>query len=139
MAYKNNDKQTELFNYLHEVKSKPFVWGKWDCCRFVDGYIKRLTGYSAIPNDINWTNEKSALKAISKLGKNFPETITNVFSKLNLKYIKKSFLQAGDILLIKDEDFALGIYDGKNIKAVSDDGLVSKSTEQYIKGWRLNV
>lgn len=138
MHYKNNDLQPILHEYLFIVKDEGFEWGKWDCCRFVNSFIELVTGCSAIPNGIKWSNEKSALEAISKLGKNFPETISNVFKNLNYRTINSAFLQAGDIVLIKEQDFALGIYDGMDIRCVSDDGLTIKPINLFIKAWRIN-
>ena len=127
-----------LFEYFAKVKDQGFSWGQWDCCRFVDGYIQAVSDQSAIHKGIDWSDEKSALKAISELGDNFPETINNVFKKLKYKEIKLSFINVGDIVLFKEEEHLLGIFDGTYIQGIADSGLVPKPISLAKQAWRIN-
>lgn len=134
---KKQDWEQKTFEHITKYKDKGFAWGKWDCCRFTNAYIRSVTGKSAIPKGINWKDEKSALEAISELGDNFPSTIKNVFKNLNLKKIKKEYAQVGDIVLFKEEEHLLGIFDGISIQSVTDSGLVAKPLDLAINIWRI--
>lgn len=135
---KKQDWEQITANFLLENKNKGFAWGKWDCCRFVNAYIYAVTGLNAIPSGLDWKDQKSALQAISKLGNNFPETINNVFKELKLEKIKKNFAQFGDIILFKEQEHLLGIYDGTFIHGVTDNGLQTKSIDLAKNIWRIN-
>ena len=55
--------------FVQKNKNKPFVWGDWDCCRFVDGLVKEITGEHLIPETLDWTDEVTANKTIKDYGK----------------------------------------------------------------------
>ena len=133
-----HDWETILFNYFKKVQDKGFAWGKWDCVRYVNGYIEAVTDKTAIPKGIDWTDEKSALEAISELGDNFPQTINNVFKKLKYKPIKLPYINVGDIVLFKEEEHLLGIFDGTHIQAISDSGMIPKPVHLAKQIWRIN-
>ncbi len=132
------DWENILFDYFAKVKDQGFAWGKWDCCRFVDGYIQAVTEESAIPKGLDWSDETTALKAISELGDNFPQTINNVFKKLKYKQIKLPYISVGDIVLFKEEEHLLGIFDGTYIQGIADSGLVPKPIALAKQVWRIN-
>mgnify|MGYP003134533492 CR=1 FL=1 len=136
MKKKNNWEQ-KTFEHIAKYKDKGFAWGKWDCCRFTNAYIRSVTGKSVIPKGIDWKDEKSALEAISALGSNFPSTIKNVFKSHNLTKIKKEYAQVGDIVLFKEEEHLLGIFDGMFIQSVTETGLQPKSLNLAINIWRI--
>jgi hypothetical protein len=133
-----NDWETILFNYFKKVQDQGFAWGKWDCVRFVNGYIEAVTDQTAIPKGISWSDEKSALEAISELGDNFPQTINNVLNKLKYKQIKLPYITVGDIVLFKEKEHLLGIFDGTHIQAISDSGLIPKPVHLAKQIWRIN-
>ena len=130
--------ETILFEYFAKVKDQGFVWGKWDCCRYVNGYIEAVTDETAIPKGLDWSDKKSALEAISELGDNFPQTINNVFKKLKYKQIKLPYISVGDIVLFKEAEHLLGIFDGNYIQAISDEGLTPKPVNLAKQIWRIN-
>tara|TARA_B100001939_G_scaffold345843_1_gene363352 strand:+ start:1842 stop:2258 length:417 start_codon:yes stop_codon:yes gene_type:complete len=135
---KSADWEQKTYEHFAKFKEKGFAWGKWDCVRFTDAYFRSVTGKSAIPKGIKWKDEKSALKAISELGDNFPTTIKNVLKTNKLKKIQKEYAQVGDIVLFKEEEHLLGIYDGVSIQAVTEVGLVSKPLKLAKYIWRID-
>tara|TARA_R100000781_G_scaffold111527_1_gene78010 strand:- start:174 stop:590 length:417 start_codon:yes stop_codon:yes gene_type:complete len=137
MRKKKNWEQ-KTFDHIAKYKDKGFAWGKWDCVRFSNEYIRSVTGKSAIPKGIDWKNEKTALSAIAELGDNFPHTINNVLNNLPLQKIEKQYVQVGDIVLFKEEEHLLGIYDGNFIQAVTETGLQAKPIDLAINIWRIN-
>mgnify|MGYP003123773254 CR=1 FL=1 len=138
MMKKSADWEQKTHEHIAKYKQTGFAWGKWDCVRFTDAYIRSVTGVSAIPKGINWKDEKSALEAILELGDNFPTTIKNVLKKNKLKIVKKEYAQVGDIVLFKEHEHLLGIYDGFTIQAVTENGLVSKPLQLAKYIWRIN-
>jgi hypothetical protein len=38
------DWRTRLFAFIAENRTRPFVWGSWDCARFSAGCVEAMTG-----------------------------------------------------------------------------------------------
>lgn len=134
-----DDWEKKLFQYLKKVEGKKFAWKNWNCCNFVDGYIRAVSDYKLIPNNISWSNKKTALEAIRGLGDSFLDAVTHALSLQNISEINKNYIGVGDIVFFKEKDHLLGVCDGSNIIAVSDDGLVTKPMDRAIKVWRIDV
>lgn len=126
-----------FFDHAREVKDIPFEWGKWDCCKFSNSFIKKITGKNLIPKDLKWTDEKSAKKAIAKYG-TLNKALTTICKDAGLKTIKPMMVTTGDLVLYKEESELVGISDGYNILSATDDGLTFKSHELVIKAWRID-
>ena len=126
-----------FFEYAKEVKDIPFEWGKWDCCKFSDAFIKQITGKNLIPKDLKWKDETSAMEAIAKYG-TLNKALTKVCKDAGLLNIKPIMATTGDLVLYKEESELVGISDGYNILGPCDDGLGFKSHDLIVKAWRIN-
>ena len=49
--------EDRLHHFLIENREKPFEWGSWDCCKFVDAAVVSMTTEHLIPAELTWTNE----------------------------------------------------------------------------------
>ena len=135
---KKLDWQSFLFSYIDEHKFAPFEWGKWDCCKFSDGCIKAMTGKSLIPKELKWKNEESAKEAIKSYGGTLGKSLDKAAKAGNLTKIKPNFLQAGDLVIWKEDTEMCGIYNGNAILCPGDGGLEVKPTEMAVRGWRID-
>tara|TARA_R100001443_G_scaffold69559_1_gene78051 strand:+ start:413 stop:829 length:417 start_codon:yes stop_codon:yes gene_type:complete len=134
---KDENWESLFFKYLDKVKNKKFSWKNWNCCNFVDQYISSVSDFSFIPNKTDWNNKKTALEAIRKHGDTFPDAVTSVMKQQNIEEINKNFISTGDIVLFKEKEHLLGVCDGRQVIAVSDDGLVTKPMSIAEKVWRI--
>ena len=96
---KKADWQQLLFAYIDENKFKPFSWGSWDCCKFSDGCIKKMTGKSLIPKELKWKSEETALEAIKSYGGTLGKSLDKAARFGKLSKIEPNFLQAGDLVV----------------------------------------
>ena len=135
---KKDDWQSDLFKFIDEVYTKPFVWAKWDCCTFSDACIKIMTGKSLIPKTLKWKDEETAMKSIKEYGGTLGKSLDKAAKAQNLTKIKPVFLQCGDLVIWKEESEMCGIYDGQAILCPSDDCLEIKPTQLALHGWRID-
>ena len=135
---KKADWQHLLFAYIDENKFKPFSWGSWDCCKFSDGCIKKMTGKSLIPKELKWKSEETALAAIKSYGGTLGKSLDKAARFGKLTKIEPNFLQAGDLVIWKEESEMCGIYNGNAILCPGEDGLEVKPTELALRGWRID-
>ena len=127
-----------FFEFVRENKDKPFVWGKWDCCIFANACIKAMTGQNLIPSTLKWKNEETAMKAIKDYGKTLNGAVTKACKAKKLQEVKPAFITTGDLVVFKEKSELVGISDGFNILAPSEDGIQFKPHDLIIKGWRID-
>ena len=141
---KKADWESKHFEFLLKHKDDKFVWGKWDCIRFVNAYLKAITG-----NDIlkktkgleNWKDEIQAKKSIKDYGKTLSKAIGKAVEEQGITEIPKSrfnFLQRGDLVCFKEETELAGICDGYNILGPGDNGISLKTSCNIVKAWRVD-
>ena len=135
---KKDDWQSDLFKFIDEVYTKPFVWAKWDCCTFSDACIKIMTGKSLIPKTLKWKDEETAMQSIKSYGGTLGKSIDKAAKAQNLKKVKPMFLQCGDLVIWQEESEMCGIYDGQGILCPSDNELAVKPTNLALRGWRID-
>lgn len=135
---KKDDWQQALFQFIEENKDKPFGWGSWDCCIFTDHCIKAMTGKNLIPKELKWKDEKTAKKAIKEYGGTLSRSLDKAAKAGGLKKIQPNYLQAGDLVIWKEESEMCGMYNGVAILCPSEDGIEVKPTELAMRGWRID-
>ena len=135
---KKTDWQPIFFSFIEEHYAKPFAWGSWDCCIFSDACIKAICGQPLIPKELKWKDEPTAMKAIKDYGGTLRKSIDKAAKAKKLKKIKTAFLQAGDLVIWKEESEMCGMYNGSAILCPSDDGIAVKPSELAIHGWRID-
>jgi len=136
---KKADWQNIFIEFIEENRFKKFEWGKWDCCLFADACIKAMTGESVIPATLKWNNKETAQEAIVNYGKTLNGALTKACKAKKIKQIKPIYVTTGDLVLFKEETELVGISDGFNILAPSDNGLNVKSHDLIKKVWRIDV
>lgn len=124
--------------FVDENKNKPFAWGSWDCCKFSNACIKKITGEDLIPKTLKWKDETSAMESIKKYGKTLLKSIDKACKSKKIAVIDKMYVSKGDLVVYKEETELVGICDGMNILSPSEDGIEVKPTELIIKAWRID-
>ena len=128
-----------LFNqFVLENQTKKFVWGKWDCCLFSDACIKAMTGETLIPKQLKWHNKETAMKSIKDYGKTLKGSITKACKEKKIKTIDANYITTGDLVVYKEETELVGISDGFNILAPSEEGIATKDHSLILKVWRIS-
>jgi len=125
-------------DFIDENKNKPFAWGSWDCCKFSNACIKKITGEDLIPKTLKWKDETSAMESIKKYGKTLLKSIDKACKSKKIAVIDKMYVSKGDLVVYKEETELVGICDGMNILSPSEDGIEVKPTELIIKAWRID-
>ena len=128
-----------LFNqFVLENQTKKFVWGKWDCCLFSDACIKAMTGETLIPKQLKWHNKETAMKSIKDYGKTLKGSITKACKEKKIETIDANYITTGDLVVYKEETELVGISDGFNILAPSEEGIATKDHSLILKVWRIS-
>ena len=135
---KKVDWQIDFNKFVEKNFDKPFVWGKWDCCLFSDACIKAITGESLIPKQLVWSDEKSAIQAITGYGKTLKNSISKAAKKKKLQKVDINYLQKGDLVVIDNNGQVCGIYDGSKTIGPNDMGIAAISGSKILAAWRIN-
>lgn len=97
-----------------------------------------MTGQSLIPKELKWKDEKTAKESIKSYGGTLGKSLDKAARFGKLKKIQPNFLQAGDLVIWKEESEMCGIYNGNAILCPSEDGLEVKATDLALRGWRID-
>jgi len=124
--------------FIEKNKNKPFKWGSWDCCKFSNALIKKITNEDLIPKSLKWTDEKSAMKAIKTYNKTLLKSIEKACKSKGVKEIYKAYMTKGDLVVYKEESELVGISDGMNVLTPTDDGIGVKNNVNILKVWRID-
>ena len=135
---KKVDWQIDFNKFIEKNFDKPFEWGKWDCCLFSDACIKAITGESLIPKQLVWSDEKSAIQAITGYGKTLKNSISKAAKKKKLQKVDINYLQKGDLVVIDNNGQVCGIYDGSKTIGPNDEGIAAISGSKILAAWRIN-
>tara|TARA_R110001592_G_scaffold6338_4_gene34184 strand:+ start:1196 stop:1612 length:417 start_codon:yes stop_codon:yes gene_type:complete len=124
--------------FIQENKNKPFIWGLWDCCKFSNALIKKITGEDLIPKTLKWKDEESAMKSIKKYGGTLLKSIEKACKIKKIKEIPNAYMSKGDLVVYKEESELVGISDGINILTPTDDCIGVKTNVNILKVWRID-
>ena len=144
MIKKKIDWEEKHFEFLLKHKDDKFVWGKWDCIKFVNAYLKAITGTDIVKGAKgldSWKDEKQAMSSIKNYGKTLAGAINKAVVEKGMKEVPKSkfnFLQKGDLVCFKEETELAGICDGYNIMGQGEDGISLKTSCKIVKAWRVD-
>ena len=114
---------SRLDAYFESVKSRPFMWGEFDCCLFVAEACAAITGTHPVPDAAG--AYKTKIGAYRWLRREFGGA-GEMLTLLCGAPVDPNFARRGDVALIKAENgFALGIIDlsGEWIICVDETGL----------------
>lgn len=133
---KSADWNSNLYQFINDVRDKPFKWGKWDCCIFGIEAIKIMTG--DLPMKSHWKNKKEAYDFIDTEG-SLNKIMTKYLKLWDLYIIDKMYITAGDIALVKDDngEELVGVCTGNMIACVYEEGLTFKGNLSAKKVWRV--
>lgn len=131
--------QYQFDMFIEQSYSKSFEWGVWDCCKFADACLVAISDKkSYIPKELQWTDEKSAIKSIKDYGGNLNKSIAKAF-KNKLEQVDVMSLTKGDLVVFKEESQLVGMTDGVKIIGPTEGGLAFKkpSDVEILSVWRL--
>lgn len=134
------------FDFLLKYKDKKFAWGKWDCIKFVNAYLKAISGTDVLKGakDLKkWNTESDAKRSIKDYGKTLSGAIHRRVTEKGMVEIPKKnfgFISKGDLICFKEETELAGISDGHNILGPGEDGMRIKqiSSCEIVRVWRIN-
>lgn len=136
---KVKDWEERLHQFFIDSQDKPFEWGTWDCCKFVDAAVVAMTNEHLIPSDLDWKNEKEARTAISAYGRTLTGGISKAAKAAGLSAVNPSDVKKGDVVVVKDAGARVaGLCDGYAILSPSDDGYTYRPKSQAHKVFRIN-
>ena len=120
---------------------KPFITGfittsGLPCCLFSNACLKAITGKDIIPKTLKWKDEESAYEAIKKYNGTLGKSVAKACKKAGMREIPKSFVQKGDLVIYKEENELVGIWDGYAVLTPTDDCLGVKNNVDILEVWR---
>lgn len=123
--------EIKLIDYIEATKLKKFKWGVNDCCSFVAGAVKAMTGVDFYKDyKGKYNDEETAMKALYDVS-----GYKTIAGMLNNKFEAKqiNLAQRGDIVM--NDQRAIGICLGSTSAFLTKDGLIFIATHQCIKCW----
>jgi hypothetical protein len=127
------DWETRLAAYLEPLRTRPFRWGKHDCCTFTAGAVRAMTGVNAMPEFRGkYRDEASAEAALKEIGAG------SLIRTMNAKFkrVPVSHAHRGDIVMV---DGNLGIAFGDISLHVGTEGeregLIRHPRAKWRKAW----
>jgi hypothetical protein len=115
-----------LPEYITAHLSKPFEWGRHDCCTWVGEWIRIKTGYDYLTEHKPWTNARAATKKLKELGG------IRTLLQSNLKQINPNMAQDGDITILNG---TACLFSGRHIVSVGESGLVFTERTLAKEAW----
>jgi len=123
-----------LFEFLQAAARRPFSWGEWDCCKFVHAALE-VQAEATIPHP-NYKTKRGALRIIKRHG-GFQNMISALAKDLELELVAPLLAQRGDVVMVDEGEFLVGICAGSNIVVVAEDGLITKPITEGVWACRL--
>ncbi len=128
-----------LGSFIEANRNTPFEYGEFDCCLAVCDAIEVITGIDPAEDFRGKYNSKAgAIKFITSW--NGVEGIADeVSNNYGLEEVDPHFAGRGDVVLIKNEEHALGMIStcGRKVFAAGKDGLKFVSKKEIVRAWRI--
>lgn len=117
-----------LAEYITVHLTKPFEWGRHDCCTFVGGWVEIKTGRDYLTE--HRPLPLTARQAVKKL-----RALNGLFSFLDSHFtsIDPCMAQDGDLAIV---DGALCLFSGRHVVAVGMNGLEYADRTRAQCAWR---
>ena len=130
--------QRLLHEFLSDNKNRNFEWGSWDCCKMADSAMRAISGESVIPDELDWHDESSAMKAISEDGGTLKDSIEKAAKEKGLIPIDLNHIQAGDLcVFLSDNKEVAGLCDGYAALSPTDGGFAFNAIDTVQAAWRI--
>lgn len=128
-----DDWDKRLSNYIASKANEPFSWGNNDCVLFAVKAAECLTGVNTYNSYLGYSTEEEA-KEIIRSGGGLSNILSKHYGSGHRKYLKA---RRGDIVLIKSDDYQVGIIDdsGQFVILPSDTGLVREPLHKIWRVW----
>ncbi|MFZ2996292.1 DUF6950 family protein [Sphingobium sp.] len=131
------DWDARLAAYLEPLRTRPFAWGRYDCCLFAAGAVMAMTGVDPMPEFRGrYSTPIGSLRALTRYGAGaLDATLDTKFER-----IVANLAQRGDIVM---SGAALGINFGDFLIAVGSEqareGLVRIDRADWVDplAWRV--
>lgn len=132
-SLRRRDWQERLATYLHQRMATPFAWGSHDCCTFAAGAVEAMTGSNPMAVLPRYDTEHAALRIIVEGG-----DLRRLVSSILGEPVRPAFAAMGDVVLLSNEGRELlGICNGVNAIAASQDGVAALEMSAAIEAWKI--
>lgn len=91
------DWEARLAAYLEPLRTRPFAWGRHDCCTFAAGAVLAMTGVDPMPEFRGrYTTARGSVRALRRIGAG------DLAGTLDRKFepVAAALAQRGDIVMI---------------------------------------
>jgi hypothetical protein len=124
-----------LLAAVEEARSKPFAWGRHDCCTFAADCVLAMTGADLMePFRGRYTSARGAVKVVAKAGH---AALADAWCAA-LPEIAPGMARRGDVVLFAAvEGLAVGVATGTQAVAAGPDGVTLVPMELWLKAWRV--
>jgi CTP:molybdopterin cytidylyltransferase MocA len=134
------DWKTKLAQFIEERQGDTFIWGKSDCCLFAaDAWIVICGTDIAHWFRDRYTTKIGAYRLLNQHSHGgVSKTLTKLAREFKMEKIKKSFIQNGDMCLVKtDLGDAMGIAWNGKVVTQGPKNLVMLPKNLVLRAWRL--
>jgi hypothetical protein len=127
------DWERRLFALIEANKSRPFVWGEFDCAQWGSMCLEAVTGRVSELNKRKRKTEKAALKMLKERGGLMGILTAELGEAVNPKMTKR-----GDICLLQNgERHSVGVCVGTHSVCTDNNGLVSVPMSKAVAAWHI--
>ena len=140
---RRSDWQRVLDEFLWANQTRPFEYGRWDCCLFICDAIVVMTGVDlAAPYRGRYSTRAGALHAISeRLGTASIQAVAaSAAAAHQMPEIPVSHAHRGDMLLVaRGRDCSLGLValNGRDVIVTSKRGLWRLPLSRAVRAWQV--
>lgn len=129
-----DDRGARFAAVISAARTKPFVWGEFDCATFAADCVRAISGKDIL-GGLSWSTEQGAAKIVARAG-----GMRAIMSERMGQELPPSHATTGDVVLITDPLTGLdafAIHAGDHVLAVSANaGLVSMPVTAALCCWR---
>jgi hypothetical protein len=124
-----------LAAYIEACRRKPFAWGRFDCCGFVAGGVKALTGRDPMAAWRGlYTTEAEALALLGVGG--LAAAVAEGMAGIGAQEVPVPLAQRGDVVVLElPAGSSAGLCDGSHAFAAGPAGLTRLPMSLAVRAW----
>lgn len=132
--------KSELDEFIRQNFNRKFKWGSWDCCLFVVGAVKSMSGVNIGEwFEGKYHDKRTAFVAIREFcDGDLIDMVDKTADTYGFKSINNLLASFGDIVVCDDgyKDI-MGVCVGHSVLVLTENGIITFKKSLIVKTWRI--
>ncbi|PKR54398.1 DUF6950 family protein [Thalassospira marina] len=132
--------EKHLAEWHRVAETRPFLWGKHDCCLTACDAVLAITGIDPAKDLRGLCDDRRGAIRVMRdyAGGGVEKTVAKAFAACGFGYVPVLFARRGDCGLVSTDDGpALAVCMGATWVAQGKNGLVQKPLKEGLRAWRV--